>query len=74
MPTKQVIKGGRSCVLDIDTQGVEQLHEDGSIKSVCVFIMPPSFETLEQRLRGRGTESEEDIQIRLETAKRELEL
>jgi guanylate kinase len=37
------------------------------------FIKPPSFEALEARLRGRGTESEEDIQKRLARAKVELE-
>ena len=39
---------------------------------VSVFILPPSFEELERRLRGRGTETEEKICQRLETAKREL--
>jgi guanylate kinase len=38
-----------------------------------VFIAPPSFETLEARLRGRGTEKEESIQERLAQAKKELE-
>jgi guanylate kinase len=38
-----------------------------------VFIAPPSFEALEQRLRGRGTEKEESIQKRLEQARKELE-
>ena len=69
---KKVISEGRSCVLDIDTQGAEQVYKDGSIKNVSVFIAPPSFEVLEQRLRGRGTESEKDILIRLETSKKEL--
>uniref|UniRef100_A0A7S3E5Z4 Guanylate kinase 1 n=2 Tax=Eukaryota TaxID=2759 RepID=A0A7S3E5Z4_9CHLO len=69
----KVISEGRSCILDIDMQGAEQVHGMGTIKYVGVFIQPPSFETLEQRLRGRGTESEEQIQIRLATAKRELE-
>ncbi|QDZ18670.1 guanylate kinase [Chloropicon primus] len=71
---KKVIEEQKKCcVLDIDMQGAEQVHEDGSIDKVGVFIMPPSFEVLEGRLRGRGTESEKDIQIRLETAKAELE-
>lgn len=39
---------------------------------VSVFILPPSFEELEHRLRGRGTETEDRIEARLETAKREL--
>lgn len=38
---------------------------------VSVFILPPSFEELEHRLRGRGTETEDRIEARLETAKRE---
>ena len=42
--------------------------------AVTVFLAPPSLEALEQRLRGRGTETEEKILSRLETAKRELEL
>ena len=40
--------------------------------AVMVFIAPPSFEELAARLRGRGTESEEKIQKRLETAREEL--
>ena len=63
----------KSCVLDIDMQGAEQVHQDGSISKVGVFILPPSFEVLEGRLRGRGTETEEAIKIRLETAKREID-
>ena len=39
---------------------------------VLVFITPPSMEVLEKRLRGRGTENEETIQKRLETARKEL--
>ena len=39
---------------------------------VSVFILPPSFEELEHRLRGRGTETEEKVRERLETAKCEL--
>lgn len=39
----------------------------------AVFIMPPDEETLEKRLRNRGTESEEIIQVRLANAKKEIE-
>jgi len=38
-----------------------------------VFIEPPSLEELERRIRGRGTETEESLKLRLETAKKELE-
>jgi guanylate kinase len=41
---------------------------------VVIFIKCPSFEELERRLRGRGTESEQSIQIRMETAKKEDEI
>ena len=41
-------------------------------EAVSIFIMPPSFSALEQRLRGRGTESEEEIQNRLKIAAEEL--
>ena len=40
---------------------------------MAIFIKPPSFEVLKQRLEGRGTESEEALSIRLENAKKELE-
>ena len=41
-------------------------------ESVSVFILPPSYEELEKRLRGRGTESEEKVRLRLKTALAEL--
>ena len=39
---------------------------------VSIFVLPPSFEELERRLRGRGTESEEKVRARLETARGEI--
>ena len=44
-----------------------------SLKAIFVFIAPPSLEELERRLRGRGTESEEQLQHRLTTAEKELQ-
>lgn len=64
---------GRSLVLEIDVQGglnVRSAFED----VVLVFIAPPSTEELARRLRRRGTEDDETIAIRLETAKHEMEL
>lgn len=61
---------GHTVLLDIDVQGSDQLRSEGLCR---VFIAPPSFEELERRLRGRGTEDEERIQRRLETARAELE-
>lgn len=53
-------------------QGVKQIKSSG-IDARYIFIAPPTEETLEQRLRSRGTETEESIQKRLRQAKNELE-
>ncbi|KAI2467287.1 guanylate kinase [Annulohypoxylon bovei var. microspora] len=63
---------GRVVVLDIEMEGVKQIQKSG-IEARYVFVKPPSFEELEKRLRGRGTEAEESIVKRLEQAKIELE-
>ncbi|CAG8047865.1 unnamed protein product [Penicillium nalgiovense] len=60
-------------MLDIEIQGVKQLKANPDIDARYVYIKSPGFEALEERLRGRGTESEEDIQKRLARAKVELE-
>jgi guanylate kinase len=58
--------------LDIEVEGVKQIQASG-FPARYVFIAPPSEEELEQRLRGRGTETEASIQKRLNQAKVELE-
>lgn len=63
---------GKVVVLDIEMEGVKQIKAS-SIEARYVFVKPPSFEILEQRLRGRGTETEDAVQKRLEQAKLELE-
>ncbi|KAI1471088.1 guanylate kinase [Daldinia caldariorum] len=63
---------GRVVVLDIEMEGVKQIKKSG-IEARYVFIKPPSFEELERRLRGRGTEDEDSIVKRLNQAKLELE-
>jgi guanylate kinase len=63
---------GRDVLLEIDVVGASQVR-DRVPGSVLVFIAPPSLEELERRLRGRGTETEEAIRLRLETAAWELE-
>ena len=62
---------GKICILDLDTQGVMSVKKS-SLDCKYIFIAPPSIEILEQRLRGRGTETEEKIKLRLENAKEEL--
>lgn len=69
----RLLAEGRSVVLEIDVQGganVKRLYPD----SVGIFIEPPSDEVLEERLRGRGTEDEATVRLRLADARRELEL
>jgi guanylate kinase len=62
---------GKICILDIDIQGVQKV-KTSTLQCKYVFIAPPSIEVLETRLRGRGTETEDKIQIRMKTAHDEL--
>lgn len=64
---------GNDVILEIETQGALQVMKkyDGA---TFIFILPPSLEALEKRLRGRGTESEEAIQKRLSVVKEEFEI
>eukprot|EP00291_Cryptomonas_curvata_P017685 CAMPEP_0172170112 /NCGR_PEP_ID=MMETSP1050-20130122/11083_1 /TAXON_ID=233186 /ORGANISM="Cryptomonas curvata, Strain CCAP979/52" /LENGTH=190 /DNA_ID=CAMNT_0012841251 /DNA_START=35 /DNA_END=604 /DNA_ORIENTATION=- len=66
-----VAKAGKICILDIDVQGCRLVRKAG-LPARFVFISPPSFEELERRLRGRGTETEDKIVKRLAGAKAEL--
>lgn len=68
----KVSRSGKICVLDIDIQGVQKVKES-NLDAIYVFVAPPSMEALETRLRGRGTEKEEDIQKRLHNANGEME-
>lgn len=73
-PIKSVmdhVREGMQVILEIDVQGAFQVRERIP-EAKLVFIEPPSFEELERRLRGRGTEDEETVLKRLEAAKVEL--
>jgi guanylate kinase len=65
------LAGGRDLVLVIDVQGARQVRLRCR-DTVGVFMLPPSFEVLERRLRGRSKDSEEAIQRRLQTARDEV--
>jgi len=65
-------KLGLDLVLEIDVQGAAQVKEKLP-ESVAVFILPPSREELERRLRSRGQDSDEEIQRRLARARAEIE-
>ena len=69
---RKKIQGGSSLLLDIDVQGAKHIKESVP-DAVTVFIMPPSFEVLESRLRLRGTDSEEVIRKRLANAEKEID-
>jgi guanylate kinase len=67
----RVIEEGRDVLLDIDWQGTQQLKQvDPDI--VRAFILPPSMEELERRLRHRGTDGEDVISRRMERAANEI--
>jgi len=68
---KDVAVQGKCCILDIDVQGARQVRAS-NLRAIFVFIAPPSLEELERRLRGRGTESEEQIATRLKNAREEV--
>ena len=70
-PVEKHLSEGTHVILDIDVQGGVQVIESRP-DAVSVFIAPPSLQTLAERLRGRGTESEEEIRLRLLTARSEL--
>ena len=72
---RDVQDSGKRCLLDIDTQGVKNIKtmENATLQPKYVFIAPPSLEELEQRLKGRGTESAESLARRTANAREELE-
>jgi len=69
---REHMDAGQHVILEIDVQGALQVKEIIP-EAVLVFIEPPSMEILESRLSGRGTESADEINVRLNTAKVELE-
>ncbi|MBQ4573119.1 MAG: guanylate kinase [Clostridia bacterium] len=70
-PVDKWLSEGKTVILKIEVQGAKNIKEMYP-DSVGIFLLPPSMEVLEQRLRSRGTEDEEDIQRRLEIARDEI--
>jgi guanylate kinase len=70
-PIDVALAAGRRVLLEIDLQGARQVRA-AMPDALLVFLLPPSWEELVRRLIGRGTESAEEQQRRLETAKTEL--
>jgi len=69
--TERVLESGADLVLVIDVQGARKVRRRG-IETIAVFVMPPSAEVLERRLRGRSKDSEDAIARRLQVARQEV--
>ncbi|MDN6487621.1 guanylate kinase [Ancrocorticia populi] len=70
-PVEQAVRDGHIAILELDLDGARQIRK--SMPEVFqVFLKPPSWEELVHRLRGRGTESEEQIARRIQTARVEM--
>ena len=66
------LRRGEDFLFDIDWQGTQQLYQRAQGDVVRVFLLPPSIEELEHRLRSRGTDSDEVIRSRMERARAEI--
>jgi guanylate kinase len=71
-PVKDALREGRDILFDIDWQGTQQLRGAFATDLVRIFILPPSMEELERRLRARGTDSEEVVESRMRRAASEI--
>lgn len=69
---EEKLEAGLNVLLDIEVQGARQVHEKMP-DAVKIFIIPPSLETLEKRLKGRGTDTERAIEARLIRARQEYQ-
>lgn len=71
-PVYKMLEDGKDVFFEIDIAGAKQIKAKYP-ECVSIFIMPPSFAVLEQRLRGRGTEDEQSLRTRIGSARGELE-
>lgn len=72
-PVREALQQGFSMVLDIDVEGAKEVFKTFP-DSVGIFISAPDMTTLERRLRLRGSDSDESVQIRMRNARREMKL
>lgn len=70
-PVMEWLADGKDVILEIDVQGAFQVRENFP-DCVLIFILPPSIEELEARIRGRGSETEETLRARLAEAESEM--
>lgn len=71
VPVEEQISLGKSVVLEIELEGARAIRKTFP-RSLRIFVLPPSLKELEQRLRGRGQDSEEAIARRLQRAQEEI--
>jgi guanylate kinase len=71
-PVKQALRDGRDILFDIDWQGTQQLEAAMGEDLVSIFILPPSVDELERRLKNRGTDSDGVIAERMSRAASEI--
>jgi guanylate kinase len=71
-PVEAALAAGDDMVFDIDWQGFRQMRKLLPDDVLGVFILPPELDVLEQRLRARGSESDEEIDRRMQTAREEI--
>jgi guanylate kinase len=71
-PIKEALKIGHDILFDIDWQGTQQLRGAFGTDLVRIFVLPPSMQELERRLRSRGTDSEHVIESRMRRAASEI--
>lgn len=69
----RALKAGHSMIFDVDVKGALSIRRMYPNESVLIFIVPPSIDVLEQRLRTRGTEDEQKVRTRLQRAAMEME-
>ena len=70
-PVEKAVAEGKDIIIEVDVNGAAQIREKLP-EAVSIFIMPPSFHELKRRLKGRGTESDERIEKRLNSALGEI--
>lgn len=71
-PVVEALTGGKDVIFDIDWQGTQQLSEVSREDLVTVFVLPPSAQELERRLRSRAQDSDEQIRTRMSKAADEI--
>jgi guanylate kinase len=71
-PVQMALAQGHDVLFDIDWQGTQQLREQAGDDLVSIFVLPPSHEELERRLRARAQDAENVVQARMSKANNEI--